>query len=456
MHSPQNDTIAAIATGQVQAAIGVLRVSGPRAVDCVNALFPAKDLTQVASHTLHYGSLREGDRLLDEVVVGVFHAPRSFTGEEVVEISGHGAPVVLQSILEALLRAGCRAAGPGEFTQRAFLNGKMDLAQAEAVADLIAAESQASGQLALQQLRGGISRKLRGLRAELVEFSALMELELDFSEEDVEFADRSRFRELLDRIQQELRQLLSTFAQGNAIKEGVRVVIAGRPNAGKSTLLNALLEDERALVSPIPGTTRDAVEDTIRIEGIQFRFVDTAGIRQTEDTIERMGIERALAKIREADLFIYLFDVNEVTAREVQEDLAALETEKPYLLAANQIDRAEAGRLQALEEALPEAVAIASQTGQNLDLLRQRLLEAMTLHQVRTDQPYVTNARHYTALQRALESIGEVQQNIDAALPTDLLAVDLRQAIYHIGSITGEISSDEVLGSIFSRFCIGK
>jgi tRNA modification GTPase len=451
-----NDTIAAIATGQVQAALGVIRVSGPEAISLVDSLFRGRSLTEVAGHSLQYGRLEENGRTLDEVVVGLYRAPKSFTGEDVVEISGHGSPVLLQEILAALLRQGCRPAEAGEFTQRAFLNGKLDLAQAEAVADVIGAESSAAGQLALQQLRGGVSRKLKALRAELVEFSALMELELDFSEEDVEFADRSHFRALLTRVRATLDELLQSFAQGNAIKEGVRVVIAGRPNAGKSTLLNALLQDERALVSSIPGTTRDAVEDVIRIEGISFRFVDTAGIRETEDTIERMGIERALAKIREADLFIYLFDINETPPGQVTDDIQALETEKPYLLAGTQVDRAREAQRQAVALALPEALLISAQTGEQLESLRQKLLETMALHRVRTDQPYITNARHYEALRRALESIDEVQNNLEAGLSTDLLAVDIRRSLYHIGTITGEVSSHEILGEIFSRFCIGK
>ncbi len=451
------DTIAAIATPSGQGAIGVIRCSGKEAISTVNILFRArKDLTNVASHTAHYGTIRENQTVLDEGVATVFRGPHSYTGEDVVELSCHGSPYVLRNVMEALLRQGLRHADAGEFTLRAFLNGKMDLSQAEGVADLIASESATSRDAAIHQLRGGFSAKIQELRERLLNFSSLLELELDFSEEDVEFANRDELQSTLDEIYQTVKNLSDSYQMGNVLKEGVSVVIAGRPNAGKSTLMNALLNDERAIVSDIPGTTRDVVEDTLQLEGVKFRFSDTAGIRTSEDTIERIGVERTMQNLEKAHMVVYIFDVETTSAEDVQADLAELKLTKPYFLVANKIDRGLKEEQKAQLEQLPNLVLASSETQENLNAIRSKLLEVMELNEQSTDKTMVTNLRHYQALNETLEAISDIYTNFQAGISTDFITIDIRRALQAMGEITGEITNDEVLGNIFQKFCIGK
>lgn len=450
------DTIAAIATPSGQGAIGVIRCSGKEAINKFNTLFRGKDLTNVASHTAHYGTIRENQTVLDEGVATVFRGPNSYTGEDVVEMSCHGSPYVLRNVMEALLRQGVRHADAGEFTLRAFLNGKMDLSQAEGVADLIASESATSRDAAIHQLRGGFSQKIQELRERLLNFSSLLELELDFSEEDVEFANREELQATLDEIYQTVKNLADSYQMGNVLKEGVSVVIAGRPNAGKSTLMNALLNDERAIVSDIPGTTRDVVEDTLQLEGVKFRFSDTAGIRTSEDTIERIGVERTMQNLEKAHMVIYIFDVETTSAEDVQADLAELQLSKPYFLVANKIDRGLKEEQKAQLEELPNLVMVSSETQENLDAIRSKLLEVMELNDQSTDKTMVTNLRHYQALNETLEAISDIYTNFQQGISTDFITIDIRKALQAMGEITGEITNDEVLGNIFQKFCIGK
>ena len=465
MQTLQNDdTIAAIATAPGMGAIGVIRVSGPEAIQKVNALFPAKDLAKAEGYTLHFGPLKEGDELLDEVVISLFRAPKSYTGEDTIEISGHGSPVVLERVLQAVLNTGVRNAKAGEFTLRAFLNGKMDLAQAEAVADLIASESSAAHKAALNQMRGGFSGKIQALRDRLVHFASLIELELDFAEEDVEFASRPEFENLLRDILSEIDRLMQSFRLGNVIKKGVSVVIAGRPNAGKSTLLNALLEEERAIVSHIPGTTRDAVEDVISIGGVQFRFTDTAGIREATDEIERMGIERTHERIGRSHLVIYLFDLKESTPEEVLQDLQRLPLATKPIIVGNKLDLVQKGKteeevaatLRIQYQEAGEVIFISGKTHFNMECLQEELLQRVNLDLDTTDWSMVTNARHYEALKDAHKSVRDVLGGLRSGLTTDLLTVDIRRALQSMGEITGEVTTDEILGNIFSKFCIGK
>lgn len=451
------DTITAISTPPGRGAIGVIRVSGEEALKKTSQIFNGKDLENVKPRTLNYGTISKNGRVIDEVVVGVFKAPNSFTGENVAEISCHGSPHILQKVIELLLAEGVRHADPGEFTMRAFLNGKMDLSQAEAVADLIASESEASREAAIQQMRGGFSQKIRELRNKLLDFSSLIELELDFSEEDVEFANRDELYRLLNDIRSTLQNLIKSFQQGNVIKEGVSVVIAGRPNSGKSTLLNRLLNEERALVSDIPGTTRDTVEDTINIDGVAFRFVDTAGIHHTEDKIEKMGIERTMSSIHKAHLVLYLFDVNELDEEELSRDLAMIPEEKSLIIAGNKIDEASDESFKDQFKADGRNLLfISSEDGTGTEELKSKLVEVMQLDERTTDESLVTNIRHYEALRKALESVEQVIQGMDEGQLTDLLTIDIRQALHELGQITGEITTDEILGNIFAKFCIGK
>lgn len=434
----------------------MIRVAGPLAWEKVDALFLNKGLTKMAPNTLHYGSLEHEGVVLDEVVIGLFKSPRSYTGDDIVEISCHGSPFILQKVMEALYANGIRQAVPGEFTQRAFLNGKMDLSMAEAVADLIASESRSAQQAALYQLKGGFSRKIKELRDSLLNFTSLMELELDFAEEDVEFADRSQFKQLLFSILKEIDRLLESFEAGSVIRQGVSVVIAGRPNAGKSTLLNALLQEEKAIVSSIPGTTRDVIEDIIHISGVVFRFIDTAGIRQTENEIERIGIDRALDKMKQAHLIIYLFDAQELSFDEVVDDLEQLPTDKPRLVVANKSD--EYGSKVDLSPYEPHSnfLAISSKEEQGLSKLKDKLLERSGLLESLQDHSHITNQRHFESLKETAAAIRDVLNGMDSSVPTDLIALDVRRALHAMGEITGEITNDEILGNIFSKFCIGK
>ena len=451
------DTIVALATPPGIGAIGVIRVSGPLAFRAVGGLFSSKDLLVAPSHTLHVGLLKEGDDQLDEVVVSLFRAPRSYTGEDVIEISCHGSPFILERVIAALLRQGLRLARAGEFTQRAFLNGKLDLAQAEAVADLIASHTAASAHTALHTIRGGFSRALRDLRERLISFSALIELELDFSQEDVEFADRTQLYHLIGEAIESTSALLASFRLGNVIRNGVSVAIVGRPNAGKSTLLNTLLNDDRAIVSEIAGTTRDTIEETLNIGGILFRLIDTAGIREhTSDVIERIGVGKSLEKMEQADIIVYLFDVNDtlVSVATARDELVS--RGKPYLFVGNKIDGLDEGWVRSR---FPQDLLISARDSRSVEVLKQRLVDqvlAGDAASVAGDGTIVTNARHFHALQQVGVALETIKRGLDELLPGDLLALDIRVCLHWLGEITGEVTSEERLDYIFSKFCIGK
>jgi tRNA modification GTPase len=453
-----DETIVALATPQGVGAIGIIRLSGRQSFNIINSLFPSKDLTQQASHTLHVGYLKQNGKVLDEVVVSLFKGPKSYTGEDVVEISGHGSPYVLQQIIQACVNEGARVAKPGEFTQRAFLNGKLDLAQAEAVADLIASNTEASRKTALHNIRGGFSDKLKDLRERLIRFSALIELELDFSQEDVEFADRTQLFALIDEAQQTTQQLASSFQLGNVIKNGVSVAIIGKPNAGKSTLLNTLLNENRAIVSDIAGTTRDTIEEVLNIDGILFRLIDTAGIREhTHDVIESIGMEKALAKMQQADVVIYLFDVSDTTATELQKTITEFNSKKlKYILAGNKSDMLPDGELQTRFPNIPGIVFISAKVNRHTDLLKEKLVDLVLQGKVQTDDTIITNARHYHALQEVLQSLVDIRNGFENKIPGDLVALDIRRCLHYLGEITGEITTEDQLDYIFSKFCIGK
>ena len=444
-------TICALATPPGEGAIGVIRVSGPRTLEVVQPLVPRLALSELTSHTLHLVRLREpSGELLDEAVLSLYRAPRSYTREDVIELSCHGSAYVLRRVLELLIAAGARAAQPGEFTLRAYLNGALDLSQAEAVADLVAARSQQSQRLALSQLRGGYAARLKEMRERLVGFTALVELELDFGEEDVEFARRDELRALVQTMATELDRLVTSFATGNALKSGIPTVIAGRPNAGKSTLLNRLLGDARAIVSPIAGTTRDVIEDRLLLGGAEFRLMDTAGLREgTGDVIEAEGIARSRARVAEALVVLYVYDATIQSEVEAKTELDALELAlgAHAFLLANKADQASG---QTFASALP----ISALTGVGVESLEQRLA-ALALELGDTDT-LVTNARHVEALKASREALGSVMTALEAQRSTELLAEDLRHALHELGRITGEVTPDEVLGVIFSKFCIGK
>ena len=456
----QSEPIAALATAPGIGAIAVIRVSGDGAIAITNQLFRGKDLTQQASHTAHFGTLRTADdHVIDEVLVTIFRAPKSFTKEDVTEISCHGSEFIIQQILRRLTQAGVRLAKPGEFTQRAFLNGQFDLVQAEAVADLIASDSDASHRAALTQLRGGFSNQLKDLRQQLIDFVALVELELDFGEEDVEFAHRDRLRQLMLDIRRVLHPLIDSFSTGNAIKNGVPTVIVGKPNAGKSTLLNALLNEEKAIVSDIPGTTRDVIEDELFIDGIRFRLIDTAGLRQATDQIEAIGIERTQQKMRDAALVVYLFDGKNISPDELQIAVGEVRAaQKPYLLVGNKVDAIDNQRKQALDTAANETVVWISAAKQtHLDELKAALSSRVrTDAAVQTGSAVVTNARHYEHLTATDDALSRAITGLDAGVTPDWLAMDLRVALQHLGELTGTIVTDDILDSIFSKFCIGK
>lgn len=449
-----SDTIVALATPNGSGAIAVIRLSGPDAITIADKVFVAKDLTAQPSHTIHFGTLRDGATIIDEVLVSLFIGPHSYTRENVVEISTHGSQYIIQQVLQLLIRKGARAAKAGEFTLRAFMNGAMDLSQAEAVADLIASNSQASHQVAMQQMRGGFSTELKDLREKLIHFASLIELELDFSEEDVEFANREQLSALVDRISIVLGHLIRSFEQGNVLKNGVPVVIAGKPNAGKSTLLNALLNEERAIVSDIAGTTRDTIEDEISINGIIFRFIDTAGIRHTTDVIEAKGVERTLEKMRQAKLIIYMFEP-EQSFQEIQAQLTeAAALDIPVIAVMNKEDLLPSSARQQLAEL--DLVYIAARDKQGIEELEDAILERTNLHNLNTDHVMVTNIRHVEALQHTREALLRVRYGIDNPVSSDFLAMDIKQALHNLGEITGTVTTDDLLDNIFSKFCIGK
>ena len=452
-----DDTIVALATPPGVGAIGVIRLSGNKAISIANELFPSKDLLTQASHTLHVGFLKEGEKVLDEAVVSLFKSPKSYTGEDVIEISCHGSPYVQQQVIEACTKKGARLAKPGEFTQRAFLNGKLDLTQAEAVADLIASNTAASQKAALHTMRGGFSVNLLALRERLIRFSALIELELDFSQEDVEFADRKQFYELIHELSQSTNELISSFSLGNVIKNGVSVAIIGKPNAGKSTLLNSLLNENRAIVSDIPGTTRDTIEEIINIDGIIFRLIDTAGIRQhSNDVIENAGMERSLEKMKQADLVLYLFDAGEMVS-EVGSRKSAFENDRlNYLLVANKIDIPGEAAVKEKFAGIDKMILISAKEHLHTDLLKQKMVDTVLQGNVQTENTIITNARHYHALKEVQQSLTDIKTGLDNKLPGDLLALDIRRCLHYLGEITGEITNDDQLDYIFSKFCIGK
>jgi tRNA modification GTPase len=453
-----DDTIVALATPPGIGAIGLIRLSGPTAIAIVDGLFPSKNLAEQATHTAHVGFIKQGSIAIDEVVVTLFKGPRSYTGEDVVEVSGHGSPFVLEQLLNAFIEAGARLARAGEFTQRAFLHGKLDLTQAEAVADLIASNSAAAHKNALQNIRGGFSAELKALRDQLISFSALIELELDFSQEDVEFADRSQLYQLVSAAVERVTKLSASFQLGNVIKNGVSVAIIGQPNAGKSTLLNTLLNEDRAIVSEIAGTTRDTIEEVLNIDGLLFRFIDTAGIREhTADVIENIGVSRSLEKMQQADIVLYLFDTNTLPAT----DLLAtkqqfIKNEFNFLLVGNQVDRGDEALMRDRYAAATPLLFISAKTGLHITTLKERLVDMVLQGQVRTEDTIVTNARHFHALQQMLSALQDIRQALDAKIPGDLLALDIRRALHYLGEITGEVSNEDLLDYIFSKFCIGK
>jgi tRNA modification GTPase len=452
-----DDTIVALATPPGVGAIGVIRLSGKKAISIASEIFSSKELQKEASHTLHVGLLKDGETVLDEAVVSLFRSPKSYTGEDVVELNCHGSPYIQQQVINACLKRGARLAKPGEFTQRAFLNGKLDLVQAEAVADLIASDTAAAQKAALHTLRGGFSEHLGELRERLIQFSALIELELDFSQEDVEFANRKQFDSLISELTVSVSQLINSFQMGNVIKNGVSVAIVGKPNAGKSTLLNTLLNENRAIVSEIPGTTRDTIEEVINIDGILFRLIDTAGIREhTSDIIESAGMERSIAKMKEADLVLYLFDAgddnSEITAKSSELERLKLN----YLLVANKIDTITEPVAREKFKGIEGIIFISAKKHLHIEILKNRMTDAVLKGKVQAESTVVTNARHYHALKEVAKSLTDIKMGLTNRLPGDLLALDIRRCLHYLGEITGEITIEDQLDYIFSKFCIGK
>ena len=458
------DTIVALATPSGAGAIAIIRLSGKNAIAIADKHFKSvsgKQLLKQATHTIHLGHVIDEERVIDEVLVSVFKNPNSYTGEHVVEISCHGSIYIQQEIIQLFLRNGCRMASAGEFTLRAFLNGKLDLSQAEAVADLISSDNAASHQIAMQQMRGGFSSEIEKLREELLNFASLIELELDFSEEDVEFADRSQFKALLTRINFVLKRLIDSFAVGNVIKNGIPVAIVGEPNVGKSTLLNALLNEERAIVSDIAGTTRDTIEDELVINGIGFRFIDTAGIRETKDVVESIGIKKTFEKMEQAQVVVLLFSAEEfkTESKRLQFEIEKIKNKFPLkslLILANKVDVLNTLELDRLKEEFENIHLLSAKTGLGVEELKTKLISFVNTGALRNNETIVTNTRHYDSLLKALVEIQKVKEGLDTGLSGDLLAIDIRQALYYFGEITGQVSSDELLGNIFANFCIGK
>ena len=467
-----NDSIVALATPSGAGAIAIIRVSGQNAIEIGASVFKSiknKDLKQQKTHTLHLGHIIDDGKTLDEVLISIFKGPNSYTGENTIEISCHGSTYIQQQIIQLLLRKGCRMANAGEFTLRAFLNGKLDLSQAEAVADLISSDNEASHQIAMQQMRGGFSNEIAKLREELLNFASLIELELDFAEEDVEFADRSQFHELLNRIEFVLKRLIDSFAVGNVIKNGIPVAIVGEPNVGKSTLLNALLNEERAIVSDIAGTTRDTIEDELVIGGVGFRFIDTAGIRETKDVVESIGIQKTFEKIEQAQVVLYLVDGVELMVDGALDTLivALNKTQNQYpqktiLIVINKRDLISEKITSAIHEKLttnnqqPTTLFISAKNKEGINELKNTLLSFVNTGALRNNETIVTNTRHYDSLLKALDEIQKVKFGLESNLSSDLMALDIKEALYHFGLITGQVTNDELLGNIFANFCIGK
>ena len=450
-----DDTIVALATVQGVSALAVIRLSGKDAIKITQKAFEGKNLEKQSSHTIHFGTITDGKRTIDEVLVSVFKEPNSFTHENAVEISCHGSPVIIKEIIKLLLKNGARLAQPGEFTKRAFLNGRFDLAQAEAVADLIHAETDNARQAALNQMRGGFSQEIKRLREELIHFASLVELELDFGEEDVEFAKRDDLKKLILKIQSYLHALIQSFDQGNVIKNGVPTVIAGKPNAGKSTLLNTLLNEERAIVSHIPGTTRDSIEDEMILGGITFRFIDTAGLRETKDEIEAIGVGRTREKMKQASLILYMFDLSKTNSTDIkqeEDELKALGV--PYIKVGNKVDQANRFILRSLEN--QDFIMISAAQKTNIEELKEKILTHIHINTVKQGDVLVTNLRHYQNLTSTHDSLTRVLKGMEAGVTGDFLAMDIRQSLHYLGEITGEITTDDLLDNIFSKFCIGK
>lgn len=455
LNSQNQETICALSTANGMGAIAVIRVSGEGALEITSQIF-SKDLTTKASHSAHFGVIKDdNDTLIDEVLITVFHKGKSFTGEATTEIACHGSVFIQETILKLLLNKGCRMAAPGEFTMRAFFNGKMDLSQAEAIADLIAADSKKVHEIAMNQMRGGYSDGIQELKQQLMDFASLIELELDFSEEDVEFASREELYKLLKALRKRLTELVDSFAYGNALKNGINTVIAGRPNAGKSTLLNTLLNEERAIVSAIAGTTRDTIEEELVLDGVRFRFIDTAGIREASDEIERIGVERTLSEVGKSNVLLYVYDVTDTSLEDVKRDLSKLHREGlAVIVLANKMDAIQSPAPTS-EELGTTVVPISAKAKTGIENLKETLQNIVASFASESDT-IVVNARHYEAFSSALADIEKVQESLDAQIPGDLLAMDIRSAIRNLASITGEISSDDLLGNIFANFCIGK
>lgn len=453
-----NDTIVALSTPPGIGAIGVIRLSGKEAISITNSVFSGKDLLKQKSHTIHFGLIKDGEQVIDEVLVSLFIAPKSYTKENVVEISCHGSNYIIQQIISLLIRKGASAAKPGEYTLRAFLNGGLDLSQAEAVADLISSDSAAAHQVAMNQLRGGFSTELNLLREQLIHFASMIELELDFAEEDVEFANRDQLQELINKITLVLNQLIRSFELGNVIKQGINTVIAGRPNAGKSTLLNALLNEERAIVSEIAGTTRDTIEELLNINGINFRLIDTAGIREATDTIEAIGVEKTMQKINQSALLVYVFDVVNLTVQEIREDIAKLyRPGMAFIAVANKIDLSYNNKLKELQ--LPsdiQFISISAKQNQQIEELKELLYSTAVGDQLSDNHTMVTNIRHVEALRRTQTALESVGNGLTNPVTSDFLSMDIKQALYYLGEITGQVTTDDLLENIFSKFCIGK
>ncbi|PWK29426.1 tRNA modification GTPase [Arcicella aurantiaca] len=451
---PSEETIVALATPSGVGAIAVIRVSGSETFSIVNKLFRGKNLEKQASHTIHFGTIRDGEMIVDEVLVSLFKAPASYTREDTIEISCHGSDFIIQKILKLIIREGARLANAGEFTQRAFLNGQLDLAQAEAVADLIASDSEASHQTAINQIRGGFSKQIAQLREQLINFASLIELELDFGEEDVEFADRDDLRQLIFKIQTVLIPLIESFELGNVIKNGVPTVIVGKPNAGKSTLLNRLLNEEKAIVSDIAGTTRDVIEDELFIGGIRFRLIDTAGLRKATDTIEAIGVERTKQQMEKASLIVYLFDASEIQLSDIEIQLD--EFNAPYLLVGNKVDKLPLDKKAEFDTVYPDIIWISASENKNIEFLKDTLVRKVKTKEVKSGDTVVTNLRHYQHLTQTNDALSNVLEGLSQSITGDFLAQDIRFALHHLGEITGQITTDDLLANIFSKFCIGK
>ena len=460
------ETIVALASPSGAGAIAVIRLSGKNALPIAEEIFQSvsgKSISKQKTHTIHLGHIVDDGKVFDQVLLSIFKNPHSYTGEDVVEISCHGSTYIQQQIIQLLLRKGCRMAQAGEFTLRAFLNGKLDLSQAEAVADLISSDNEASHQIAMQQMRGGFSNEIAKLREELLNFASLIELELDFAEEDVEFADRTQFNELLTRIEFVLKRLIDSFAVGNVIKNGIPVAIVGEPNVGKSTLLNALLNEERAIVSEIAGTTRDTIEDELVIGGIGFRFIDTAGIRETKDIVESIGIKKTFEKIEQALVVVYIVDSSQLSVVGLNTELEKIKNKfplKPLIVVLNKVDKLSEYKLKTIVNQLTtnnrQLITISAKEKQGIEDLKNQLLSFVNTGALRNNETILTNTRHYDSLLKALEEIQKIKFGLQTNIPSDLMAIDIRQALYYFGEITGEVTNDELLGNIFANFCIGK